>query len=170
MRFPLPSLCPLALVLLGLGSSPVFLHAQTAPDGALYLANLTPLAGASASSATGTATIQVSSDGTSATVDVFFSNLSSEEVVAHLTVGGTGSNGTFVFALGTGQVTDKLWTFTPTGNFTSASLLAALADGELYVEIDTTTYSSGELGGKFLLGSGSATFTPPPPPPAVNLN
>ncbi len=168
MRFPLPSLRH--LLLLSLGLSPGFLHAQTAPDGALYLANLTPLAGASASSATGTATIQVSSDGSSATVDVLFSNLSSEEVTAHLTVGGTGSTGTFVFGLGTGQITDKLWTFTPTGNFTSASLLAALASGELYVEIDTTTYSSGELGGKFLLGSGSATFTPPPAPPAVNLN
>jgi uncharacterized protein (DUF1800 family) len=170
MKFTFPTLRPLPLLLLALGWSPALLHAQTAPDGALYLANLTPLPGASASSATGTATIQVSSDGSSATVDVLFSNLSSEEVVAHLTVGGTGSSGTFVFALGTGQVTDKLWTFTPTGNFTSASLLAALASGELYVEIDTTNYSSGELGGKFLLGSGSATFTPPPPPPAVNLS
>src|SRR5580698_2255016 len=162
MRFPLPSLCPLALVLLGLGSSPVFLHAQTAPDGALYLANLTPLAGASASSATGTATIQVSADGTSATVDVLFSNLTSEEVVAHLTVGGTGSNGTFVFALGTGQISDLLWTFTPAGSFSSASLISAPQSGNLYVEIDTTTYPSGELGGKFLLGTGSQNFTPPP--------
>jgi uncharacterized protein (DUF1800 family) len=167
MRIPFHSL---PLLLLGLGLAPALLPAQTPPDGSLYLANLTPLPGASGSSATGTATIQVSSDGSSATVDVLFSNLSSEEVTAHLTVGGTGANGTFVFGLGTGQVVDKLWAFTPTGNFTSASLLAALASGELYVEIDTTTYANGELGGKFLLGSGSQTFTPPPPPPPVNLS
>ena len=167
MRLPF-RLLPLLLV--GVAWAPELLRAQTPPDGSLYLANLTPLPGATASGASGTATIQVSSDGSSATVDVLFSNLSSEEVTAHLTVGGTGANGTFVFALGTGQVVDKLWTFTPTGNFTSASLLSALASGQLYVEIDTTTYSSGELGGKFLLGSGSETFTPPPPPPPVNLS
>jgi uncharacterized protein (DUF1800 family) len=159
----------ISLLLLCLASGPALLRAQTPPDGALYLANLTPLPGATGSSATGTATIQVSSDGSSANVDVLFSNLSSEQITAHLTVGGTGSKGTFVFGLGTGQIINKPWTFTPTGNFTSASLLAALASGELYVEIDSTDYPSGELGGQFLLGSGSQTFTPPPAAPPVNL-
>jgi uncharacterized protein (DUF1800 family) len=169
MRLPFRPSLPL-LLLAGLGLAPSFLTAQSSPNGALYLANLGPLPGATGS-ANGTATIQVSADGTSANVDVLFSNLSSEEIVAHLTAGGTGSKGTFVFALGTGQVTDKLWTFTPTGLYTtSASLIAALTSGNLYVEIDTASFPSGELGGQFLLGSGSQTFTPPPNPPAVNLN
>jgi uncharacterized protein (DUF1800 family) len=161
---------PAFFIFLCVAPPAALLRAQTPPDGALYLANLEPLPGAKSSSASGTATIQVSADGTSATVFVLFSNLSSEEVTAHLTVGGTGTSGTFVFGLGTGQVTDKLWTFTPTGNYTSASLLSALASGDLYVEIDTTNYSSGELGGKFLLGSGSESFSPPPAPPPVNLS
>jgi uncharacterized protein (DUF1800 family) len=163
--FPIP-----ALLLLGLGLAPGLLRAQTSPDGDLYLANLGPLPGVSGSSANGTATIQVSSDGTSATVDVLFSNLSSEEVTAHLKVGGVGNTGTLVFALGNGQVVDKLWTFTPTGLYTTpASLVAALTSGNLWVEIDTASFPSGELGGQFLLGSGSQTFVPPPAPPAVNL-
>jgi hypothetical protein len=133
------------------------------------VANLRPLPGAVTSTAAGTATILLSPDNSSAIVDVVFDNLTSQEVTAHLAIGGTGANGTFVFALNTGQVTDKIWTFTPAGSFTSASMVAALKSGSLFVEIDTTTYASGELGGQFLLGSGSPTFTPPAAPPAVNL-
>jgi uncharacterized protein (DUF1800 family) len=154
------------LLFLSLGAAAI-LQAQTA--GTLYVANLRPLPGATTSTAAGTATILLSTDNSNGIVDVVFDNLTSQEITAHLTVGGTGANGTFVFALGTGQVTDKLWTFTPTGSFSSASLLAALQNGTLYVEIDTATYPSGELGGQFLLGSGSQSFTPPPAPPPVNL-
>ncbi|HVW22569.1 MAG TPA: DUF1800 family protein [Opitutaceae bacterium] len=146
------------------------MRAQAAAGGGpLYVALLHPLAGASSSTANGTATIQLSADGSSASVDVFFANLSSEEITAHLTVGGTGGAGTFVFGLGSGQVTNKPWTFAPTGNFATASLQSALASGNLYVEIDTDSFPSGELGGQFLLGTGSQTFTPPPPPPPVDL-
>jgi uncharacterized protein (DUF1800 family) len=139
-------------------------------SGDLYIAVLQPLPGATASRASGTATIQLSSDGSSANVDVLFSNLTSEEVTAHLKVGGVGNQGTFVFALGSGQVEGKSWTFTPTGTYTTASLQQALSSGNLYVEIDTTTYPAGELGGQYLLGTGSQAFTPPPPPPAVDLS
>lgn len=159
-----------ALALAALGALATGMHAQTSEgNGPLYIANLVPLPGATQSSANGTATIQVSADGSSAAVYVLFSNLTSEEVTAHLKVGGVGNAGTLVFALGSGQVTDKPWTFTPTGTFTTASLQTALETGNLYVEIDTVTYPSGELGGQFLLTSGSQTFTPPAAPPAVNL-
>jgi uncharacterized protein (DUF1800 family) len=154
------------LFFLTLGTAAI-LHAQG--TGTLYVANLRPLPGATTSTAAGTATILLSTDNSNAIVDVVFDNLTSQEVTAHLAIGGTGANGTFVFALNTGQVTDKIWTFTPAGSFSSASMLAALKSGNLYVEIDTTTYPSGELGGQFLLGSGSQTFTPPPAPPPVNL-
>ena len=154
------------LFLLSLGSAAI-LHAQI--NGTLYVANLRPLPGAATSTAAGTATILLSTDNSTAIVDVVFDNLTSQEITAHLAVGGTGANGTFVFALSTGQVTDKIWTFAPTGSFSSAALLAALQSGNLFVEIDTANYPTGELGGQFLLGSGSQTFTPPPAPPAVNL-
>jgi uncharacterized protein (DUF1800 family) len=154
------------LLFLSLGTAAI-LRAQG--PGALYVANLRPLPGATTSTAAGTATILLSADSSSAIVDVVFDNLTSQEVTAHLAIGGTGANGTFVFALNTGQVTDKIWTFAPAGSFSSAAMLTALKSGNLFVEIDTTTYASGELGGQFLLGSGSPTFTPPAAPPAVNL-
>src|ERR1700722_8701469 len=143
------------------------LHAQS---GTLYVANLGPLPGATTSTSAATATILLSPGNANGLVSVVFDNLTSEEVTAHLTVGGTGSNGTFVFALATGQVSDLIWTFTPAGSFSSAALLSALQSGNLYVEIDTTTYPSGELGGKVLLGTGSQDFDPPAAPPPVNLN
>jgi uncharacterized protein (DUF1800 family) len=145
----------------------ISLRAQSSSS--LYIANLWPLPGASTSTASGTATLALNADGT-ALIDVNFSNLTSEEVTAHLKVGGVGNTGTFVFGLPSGQVLDSLWTFAPVGGFTGASLLSALESGNLYVEIDTSTYPSGELGGQFVLSSGSQVFTPPPPPPAVNLN
>ena len=157
----------LLLFFLTLGAAAA-LHAQM--NGTLYVANLRPLPGATTSTSSGTATILLSADNTNANVDVEFDNLTSAEITAHLTVGGTGANGTFVFALPTGQVTDRLWTFTPTGTFSTGALLTALKTGNLYVEIDTGTYPNGELGGQFVLGSGSQTFTPPPAPPVVNLN
>src|ERR1700728_2257945 len=118
------------LFFLSLGAAAV-LRAQS---GTLYVANLGPLPGAATSTSAGTATILLSPGNANALVSVVFDNLTSEEVTAHLTVGGTGSNGTFVFALGTGQVSDLIWTFTPTGSFSSASLLSALESGSLYVE------------------------------------
>ncbi len=168
MGRPSPRLSCALFLWLGLATA-VGLRAQGASPGTLYVANLRPLAGASASSASGTATILLSADGSNANIDVVFDNLTSEEITAHLAIGGTGSAGTFVFALSTGQVTNKLWTFAPTGTFSSAAMISALKSGTLFVEIDTTNYPAGELGGPFLLGSGSQTFTPPPAPPAVNL-
>lgn len=142
---------------------------SAAGSGPLYVATLQPLPGAANSRASGTATIQLSADGSTALVYVLFSNLTSEEVTAHLTVGGTGSNGTPVFGLGTGQVAAQLWNFAPAGAFSTAAEQSALSSGSLYVEIDTVDYPGGELGGQFLAGTGSQSFTPPPAPPPVNL-
>ncbi len=134
--------------------------------GTLYLATLRPAGGATGSSASGTATILVSASGTLASVNVTFSNLSSAEVTAHLTI--TPSDD-YVLALPPGQFTGMPWYFTPTGNYTTADLVAALKSGNISVRIDSANYPSGEARGAFILGSGSQAFTPPPAPPAVTL-
>jgi hypothetical protein len=54
---------------------------------------------ASASTGSGTATILISADGSLASVSVSYSNLSSDEVVAHLAIGGDMNNGTYVLNL-----------------------------------------------------------------------
>jgi uncharacterized protein (DUF1800 family) len=135
----------------------------------LYVAQIRPTANASGSTGTGVATILLSADGTLASVSVSFSNLSSDEVVAHLAIGGDMNNGTYVLNLPDGQVANLQWTPTASGQYSAAQVIAALASGNLFVEIDTSQFPSGELGGQFITSAGSQGFVPPSPPPAVDL-
>jgi uncharacterized protein (DUF1800 family) len=138
----------------------------TVPD-ALYVATLRPTSAATGSTAFGTATIQLTGNGSLATVNVSFSNLSSTEVVAHLKISPAGD---YVLALPAGQVTGAQWTFTPTGTYTSAALLSALMSGNIYVDIDSANYPNGELNGTFVQSAGSQAFSVPAAPPAISLN
>ena len=135
----------------------------------LYVATLRPPSGAN-STASGTATILLNPDGTIATVNVSFSNLTSTEVTAHLDVGVPGNNSAFVFNLPYGEVTDTAWTFSAAGTYSSPALLAALKAGNIYVELDSQNYPTGELTGQFNQSTGTEVFTPPSPPPAINLS
>jgi uncharacterized protein (DUF1800 family) len=135
----------------------------------LYVSQLRPTSGATGSTGSGEATILVSADGSFTSVSVSFSGLSSDEVVAHLAIGGDMNNGTFVFNLPNGQVSNLEWTPTASGAYSAAQIISALQNGNLYVEIDTSQYPSGELGGPFIAGTGSQGFTPPPAPPGINL-
>ena len=130
----------------------------------LYVATLRPEAGATSSTSSGTATILLSASGTLASVSVSFSNLSSTEVVSHLEIGSTGD---YVFSLPNGQVTNAIWTFSPTGLYSSTDLLNALRAGNLNVAIDTANYPTGEVTGTFVLGAGSQAFVPPAAPPPL---
>jgi uncharacterized protein (DUF1800 family) len=136
----------------------------------LYIAQLRPTSGAATSTGSGVATILISADGSLASVSVSYSNLTSDEVVAHLAIGGDMNNGTYVLNLPNGQVSDLAWTPTAAGAYTAAQVVQALQSGNLFVEIDTATYPSGELGGQFISGAGSQTFTPPAAPPSINLS
>ena len=136
----------------------------------LYIAQLRPTANASGSTGTGVATILVSSDGSLASVTVTFGNLSSDEVVAHLAIGGDMNNGTYVLNLPDGQVNNLQWTPTAVGQYSAAQVIAALTSGNLFVEIDSAQFPSGELGGQFITGAGSQNFTPPPPAPPIDLS
>jgi uncharacterized protein (DUF1800 family) len=150
-------------------SGPATVTIQNIPP-TLYVAQIRPTANASASTGSGVATILVSADGSLASVSVSFSNLSSGEVVAHLAIGGDENNGTYVFNLPDGQVANVPWTPTASGTYSAAQVMAALASGNLYVEIDSATFPGGELGGQFITSTGSQVFSAPSPPPAINLS
>lgn len=136
----------------------------------LFVAQLRPVANASGSTGTGVATILVSADGSLASVSVSYSNLSSDEVVAHLAIGGDMNNGTYVLNLPDGQVNNLQWTPTAAGQYTAAQVVAALTSGNLFVEVDSSQYPSGELGGQFITGLGSQVFIPPAAAPAIDLS
>jgi len=136
----------------------------------LYVANLRPTAAASTSTGSGTASILLSPDGSTATVNLSFSNLTSAEGMPHLVIGVPGGAGTFVFSLPYGQFTNQSWTFTATGTYSSAALLAALKSGNIFLEIDSTAYPGGELEGAFSPNNGTQSFVVPAAAPAVNLS
>jgi uncharacterized protein (DUF1800 family) len=135
----------------------------------LFVSEIRPTSNAPGSTGYGVATILLSADGTLASVSMSFSNLSSDEVVAHLEIGGDMNNGTYLLKLPSGQVSDLPWAPAAAGQYSAAQVVAALISGNLYVEIDTATYPGGELGGLFVAGAGSQAFTPPAAPPAISL-
>ena len=136
----------------------------------LYVSQIRPTAGAAGSAGSGVATILVSSDGSLASVSVSFSNLSSGEVVAQLELGGDTGNGTTLIDFPPGQISNMQWTPTGAGQYTTAQVMAALASGNVYVEIDSANYPGGELGGQFIVSTGSQVFSAPPPPPRIDLS
>ncbi len=125
--------------------------------GTLYSATLRPAGANVASTAYGTATIQLSPTETFAYVNLAFSNLSSPEVVAHLAI-----DGNYIATIPNGQVSSFAWFFQPTITYSVADIIAALKAGRVYVAIDSASYPTGELKGTFFRTSGSAAFNPPP--------
>ena len=139
----------------------------TISDGSatLYVASIRPESNATGSTASGTATILLSSDNSVAAVTVNVSNLSSAVTSAHLRIS---PGGDFVFNLPYASSGSAQWTFTPTGTYTTAALIEALKKGSIYVGIDTAKYPTGEVKGSFIQGTGSRVFTPPAAPPTVS--
>jgi len=132
----------------------------------LYIASVRPTTAASGgTAASGTATILLSASGTLAAVNVSFSNLSSTQNTAYLTIG---ANETFVLPLPTGQVIGNQWLFNPVANLTSAQLLDALKSGNISVRIDTANYPTGEIKGTFIQAAGARAFTAPPAAPPAS--
>jgi len=148
-----------------LTAAPAATPVTPAGTGTFYVASLRPVSAATGSTAYGTATLQLGSDELAAFVNVSFSNLGSAEVVAHLVL-----DGSFVFGLPRGQVSQAYWTFLPVGPYSSADLIAALKAGRITVQIDSVQFPAGELVGGFVRNNGSIVFLAPVAPPALNLS
>jgi uncharacterized repeat protein (TIGR01451 family) len=100
------------------------------------------------STATGTATLLLSPDETSARVSVNFSGLTSAETDAHIHgPAGPGVVGVILFPLPNGNVSDFQISLTPTD-------VANLKNGLLYVNVHTANFPNGEIRGQF--GSSSS--------------
>jgi uncharacterized protein (DUF1800 family) len=134
---------------------------------AFYLAKLAPAANAPASTASGYATILFDPATGTGKVAVHFSNLSSAEVVAHLELGTPGSGGTVVLGLVPGQVDNQTWTIGGSGQYSASQVVAALQSGQIFVEVDSSSYPSGELFGAFVPAQASQTFTAPAASPPL---
>jgi uncharacterized protein (DUF1800 family) len=136
----------------------------------LYYASLRPAVAATSSLASGYATILYDPNTNVATVSVNFANLSSTATSAHLVVGSSASGGNFVFGLPRGQANALTWTFPSIGAYSTADLIAALQSGQLFVDIDSAKFPTGELQGSLILATGSQLFAPPTAPPPLAAN
>ena len=150
----------------GLADSPVttgqYDVAQTAT---LFLAQLVPQ-GTSLSLGSGSASLLLSADRTTAVLHYTYSNLTGPIVAQHI----HGPGGPILFDIDTSTpdaTGGRLWTLAPAGGFTVAQILAALFAGQCYVNLHTAMYPTGEIKGFLNLSSAGQAFKPPPPPPAL---
>jgi len=169
---PLPTLAPTRLPTPSPSPSPTPTPGPTptpTPDRAtlLYNASLRLPAAASSTSASGSATLRLSPDESSATVSVAFDGLSSSQTAASLRLGDSGQVGTFLTSLPVGTISGHRWELRPVGSLTTADVLGAIKSGRVFVSIETSAFPTGELRGPFLRSQGSVTFFAPEPPPSL---
>lgn len=136
----------------------------------LFVTALAPEA-PSVTSASGSATLQLSADQTYAIVRISYSNLTTTRTGWHVHgPADPGQVGPVIFDLDTNATqTDGSWkwVFVQSGNTSPADQVAAIKAGRTYVNIHSSKYPAGEIRGNFLATSGSQTFTPPANPPAL---
>jgi uncharacterized protein (DUF1800 family) len=133
--------------------------------GTLFVASLTPQPGATTAGA-GAASLTLTADLSSAYLRYSQSGLTGPRTGAHVHAG----DGTIVFDVDTApRLADGalLWTIRAAGTFDAAEVVAALRDGECYLNLHTAIYPAGEIKGFLRRASGSQTFTPPAPPPPL---
>ncbi len=157
----------------GWALSPYLPPAATVPDGTLYIASLTPQAGAATLGA-GSAVLFVNAAKTDAELTFTYSNLTGPIISQHLhdSRPGPGPTGAIIFDIDD-ETPDaagvRHWHFTATGNHTTADVLAAVESGTCYINLHTNSFPNGEIKGFFQPATGSQFFTPPAAPPAAEL-
>jgi uncharacterized protein (DUF1800 family) len=111
-------------------------------------------------SATGSSTVILSPDETSALVSLSFANLSSPQTAAHIHGPADPGNNAPGILLDLdqplGQISNMLWVFTPVGGLTVQDQVNALKTGRLYANVHTANFPSGEIRGwLFVVDDGS---------------
>ena len=137
------------------------------PPPTTYLATLQPVSGTN-SFGSGSATLVLSGDQTTATVTYSSSNLSG--TVSDVAVYAPGDDVLLDIGMGSSGSGTKVWTFTTTLTNTIAFTLQTIQNNQAYLTIESSKFPGGELTGVFQLVTGSQSFTPPPPPPAITIS
>ena len=136
------------------------------PDGStLYIAQLRPENGV-ASGGSGTATLRMSADETSAVVGFEYSNLSSP--VTGIAI--YSDTGQLLFDVSASMAQPNgtyNWIFAPRGTYSVADIIAAIKSGKISFIIQTSSHPAGELSGSFNLSSGGQSAPIPTPPPPL---
>lgn len=137
--------------------------------GTLYSANLLAQNGI-ASRATGSATLQLSADGTQAILRQSYSGLTSTKTGEHIHCDPYLNNPSQIMfdvdATPPQPDGSYIWNIGPVGTLQPADIVEIIREGKAYLNVHTVNFPAGEINGHFTLANGSQTFTPPPAPPA----
>jgi uncharacterized protein (DUF1800 family) len=135
------------------------------PPTTLYIAQLRPVSGV-ASGGSGTVTLRMSADETSAIVAFDYSNLSSP--VTGIGIYSDTGQLLFDISASTPQPDGTYnWIFKPRGTYTVAAIIAAIQSGKISFIIQTSSHPAGELSGSFNLSSGGQSAPSPTPTPPL---
>ncbi len=158
----------------GYALSPYVEPAANAVPGQLYVARMLAQ-GAAVTSSTGSATLRLSADESSAILKFSHSTLTSPITAQHIHSDPFLSHpDTIIFDIDTPQnPADGVqpdgsykWTIEPVGTLSVADIREILKQGKAYINVHTVEYPGGEIRGNFTLANGARSFTPPPPPPS----
>lgn len=133
----------------------------------LFLATLRTPPTASASTASGSASIQLGSDERIALVSANFSALTSPQTLAYLRLGNPGEVGVDLLKLPLGQISGQAWVISDGGGFSAADIVKALKEGRVFLSIESSSYPAGELRGSFVQSSARAVWSAPASPPRL---
>lgn len=136
--------------------------------GTLYSSTLRVPSSVTGSTASGSASLQLSSDNSYAVINVSFNGLSSAQTLAYVRLGEPGQVGVDLLQLPTGQISGLRWAISPSGNLSVGDIVNAIREGRVFIAIETANAPTGELRGSFVRTTGSLAFTPPAAPPAVS--
>jgi uncharacterized protein (DUF1800 family) len=131
----------------------------------LYVAQLRPQ-GTVSTQGSGTSTLRLAADGKSAIVNFSYSNLSGPITSMHIHA----ADGTILFDLdeATPQPDGSLiWIIAPVGSFSAADILNLIKTGQVYLNLHTALYPTGEIKGFFNVSTGSQVVPVPTPPPPL---
>lgn len=131
----------------------------------LFLTTLRPQ-GTVNSQGSGIASLRLAADETYATFSFEFSNLTGPITSMHIHA----ADGTILFDVDEAIPQPDgsyIWVFTPVGNYTVADIIALLRAGQLYFNIHTAMFPTGEISGFFHFQTGAVIAPVPTPPPPL---
>jgi uncharacterized protein (DUF1800 family) len=140
-----------------------------APD-QLFVATLRPGTG-TISNAYGSAALNLAGNDVFTTFSLRFGNLTTQQARSEFYISTNGgSSGSAVRSLPTGQLAAQRWNLEPTAGYTTAQIVTALKNGQLYARVISSRFPDGEIFGRFVREAGWQTMPTPPAPPPVSLN
>ncbi|MFK7910114.1 MAG: DUF1800 family protein [Akkermansiaceae bacterium] len=140
--------------------------ANTPENARLLIAQLAP-EGNAITPGSGLSTILLQGDNEAASVNLNFYGLTTSQTAVHIHIKNPVS-GPHVESLPLGQVVDHSWTILAAHFLaTDQAVLDALLGGQLYINVHSSNYPSGEIRGDYLLSNGTTDLVVPPDPPAI---